>query len=182
VAAATILTIVPAHADPFTVTYEAAGVQNTTASFDYVGVENFDGLTTGTGESFTTSYGTTASSAYQMSGAYSGVQINAADQYGGAGGTGKYAVTFSSAGYTLMLSSTNTTTGQAAPIDYRAAAMESQVIQTIQGVMGQTLRERHWCTAFRQPTWMRSLAARAPTWGIPTRRSKAITKTNPTFF
>ena len=118
VAAATILTIVPAHADPFTVTYEAAGVQNTTASFDYVGVENFDGLTTGTGESFTTSYGTTASSAYQMSGAYSGVHINAADQYGGAGGTGKYAVTFSSAGYTLMLSSTNTTTGQAAPIDY----------------------------------------------------------------
>ena len=50
-----------------------------------------------------------------MSGAYSGVQINTADQYGGAGGTGKYAVTFSSAGYTLMLSSTNTTTGLAAP-------------------------------------------------------------------
>jgi hypothetical protein len=107
-----------AIAGPFNVTYEAAGVQNTTGTFSYSGVENFDEQATGTGQSFTTNYATTAASAYQVTGSYSGVQINTADQYGGAGGTGNYATTFSSTGYTLNLSSTNTATGQAAPINY----------------------------------------------------------------
>ena len=113
---AIVLNAAPALADPFNVTYEAAGVQNTTASFDYVGVETFNEQATGAGQSFTTNYGTTASSAYQFSGTYSGVQVNRADQYGGAGGSGNYAVTFSNAGYALNLSAT--ANGQAAPVNY----------------------------------------------------------------
>ena len=113
---AVTLDAAPALADPFNVTYEAAGVQNTTATFDYVGVETFNEQATGAGQTFTTTYGTTASSAYQLSGAYSGVQVNTADQYGGAGGSGNYAVTFSTAGYTLNLSATSN--GQAAPVNY----------------------------------------------------------------
>lgn len=107
-----------AHADPFTVSYEAAGVQNTTASFSYTGVENFNEQTTGSNKSFTTNFGTTPSSAYYLTGTYSGVTINPADQYGGAGGTGNYAVTSTTAGYTLNLSAINETTGAAAPINY----------------------------------------------------------------
>ena len=112
------LVVLPAMADPFTVTYENAGVQNTTSAFSYMGVENFNERPTGSGESFTTAYGTTPASAYQLSGTYSGVQVNSADQYGGAGGSGNYATTFSSAGYSLDLTATNTVTGQAAPINY----------------------------------------------------------------
>ena len=108
----------PALADPFTVTYENAGVQNTTSTLAYSGVETFNERPTGSGQSFTTTYGTTAASAYQLAGAYNGVQVNAADQYGGAGGTGSYATTFSSAGYSLGLTAMNTATGQAAPINY----------------------------------------------------------------
>ena len=108
----------PARADPFTVTYENVGVQNTTSTFSYAGVENFNERPTGSGESFTTAYGTTQASAYQLAGTYSGVQVNVADQYGGAGGSGNYATTFSSAGYSLSLSATKTATGLAAPINY----------------------------------------------------------------
>lgn len=107
-----------AHADPFTVTYEAPGVQNSTGTFSYAGVETFDEQPQGANQSFTTSYGTSAASPYQMSGTYSGVQVNAADQYGGAGGTGNYATTFSSTGYSLNVSATNSATGASAPINY----------------------------------------------------------------
>ncbi len=90
---------------PFDVRYEseAPGIQNTTATFSVGGVETFEALPTGTGEGFTTDFGTTG----KISGAYANVQINSADQYGGSGGTGKYAVTFTRNGdYTLNLSST----------------------------------------------------------------------------
>ena len=89
---------------PFDVRYEseAPGIQTTTATFSTGGVETFDTLPGGSGESFTTDFGTAGA----ITGSYSNVQINGADQYGGAGGTGQYAVTFSSTGYSLDLAST----------------------------------------------------------------------------
>jgi hypothetical protein len=87
---------------PFSVSYEseAPGMQTTTATFSTVGVENFNGMPTGT-QSFASNFGTAG-----ISGQYNGVMVNNADQYGGAGGTGQYAVTFSDRGYSLDLSST----------------------------------------------------------------------------
>ncbi len=88
---------------PFDVRYEseAVGIQNTTATFAVGGVETFDSRSLGYG-GFTTDFGTKGA----ITGTYTGVQVLKADQYGGAGGTGQYAVTFSSSGYSLDLSST----------------------------------------------------------------------------
>jgi hypothetical protein len=84
----------------FVVTIEDRGVQNSSANFYYKGVETFDGRATGTGKDFTTTYG-----GNQITGSYINVQINDADQYGGANGTGQYAVTFTRNGnYSLDLS------------------------------------------------------------------------------
>jgi PEP-CTERM motif len=89
----------PAKADLFNVTYEAAGVQNadTTAlcaniglGTCTIGVESFTGRTSGS--AFSTDFG--ISGANTITGLYSPVQINAADQYGGANGTGNYPVAF----------------------------------------------------------------------------------------
>lgn len=74
----------------FIVTYEAAGVQHTTAKFDYVGIETFDQLGTGVHDSYTSSFGLGDES--PISGTYSSVNVLNADQYGGAGGSGHYAV------------------------------------------------------------------------------------------
>jgi len=82
------------------VTYEAPGVQNTTAGFDYVGVETFDGRSVGSNQSFDTDYGT-AGQPKTITGSYSGVDIYAGDVYGGAGGS-NYAVTFSGSGYSVL--------------------------------------------------------------------------------
>ena len=88
------------------VTYENPGVTNTTADFDVVGVENFDGRPTGTG-GFATSFGGNGA----ISGVYSsGLQINSGDKYGGQGAS-NYAVTFSGGGYTLDLTSTANAAG-----------------------------------------------------------------------
>ena len=88
------------------VTYELPGVQTTTAAFDYVGVETFDGRPTGLGQNFTTDFGTTGQSTV-ITGAYSEVQINPADVYGAAGGVGNYAVAFSNDPYELTLSTSD---------------------------------------------------------------------------
>lgn len=86
---------------PFTVTLEseAPGTQNSTSGFDAVGVETFEGVGNGTGLNFNTSFGGSA-----FSGSYSNVQVLPADEFGGAGGGGNYAVTFSNTGYSLDLS------------------------------------------------------------------------------
>ena len=84
-----------AQADTFYQNYEAPGVQNTTAGFSLVGVETFDGRTSGA--SFTTNFGLGSA----ISAQYSATQINNADKYGGAGGVGQYAVAFSNTPYTL---------------------------------------------------------------------------------
>jgi PEP-CTERM motif len=92
-----------ASADTFLLTYEAPGVQNTTATFSVSGVETFDSLPTGNDATFTTDFGTGGAITGTYSGP-SGVQINPADLYGGAGGVGKYAVAFGSDPYSVSLS------------------------------------------------------------------------------
>ena len=93
------------------VTYEgeAPGVQNTTATFTVGGVETFDSqpvhaypstITTTFG---TSGVGSTIKGVYESNG--KGIQINSADQYGGAGGKGNYIVAFPNTPYTLNLSS-----------------------------------------------------------------------------
>jgi hypothetical protein len=101
-----------AHADPFNITYEPAKAEsaNTTAlcanlgaGTCTVGTESFNSRPTGSGQTFTTNYGTGGT----ITGTYVNAQINTADQYGGAGGTGNYGVTFnSSGGYQVNLKST----------------------------------------------------------------------------
>lgn len=92
----------------FFITYEAAGVVNTTATFDYKGVENFEGLATGTGQTFTSNYGTDSPAfPVKIEGTYKGVEIRSADRFGGANGTGQYAVALRNGStYELSLSTT----------------------------------------------------------------------------
>ncbi len=101
-AVAAALTIASAaHADDFKLNYEAPGVENSTATFSTVGVETFDTLSAGSYSSISATFGNTG-----ITGVYTGpkgVQINPADQYGGAGGTGNYAVAFNANPYTLTL-------------------------------------------------------------------------------
>lgn len=92
-----------------TVTYEAAGLQNTTAGFDYVGVETFNGRSVGNNQSFNTDYGT-AGQPNIITGSYSGVDIYAADVYGGSEGS-NYAVTFTGVGYSVLNLATNGVNG-----------------------------------------------------------------------
>jgi PEP-CTERM motif len=91
-----------ARADAFLLNYEAPGVQHSTATFSAVGVETFDGRAVGKSSGFTTDFGTNGA----ITGVYSGpngVQINPADQYGGAGGAGNYIVAFINDPYTVRL-------------------------------------------------------------------------------
>jgi hypothetical protein len=90
------------HADDFKLNYEGPGVENSTATFSAAGVETFNDLAPGMHSSINTTFGNTG-----ITGTYTGpngVQINAADQYGGAGGTGSYPVAFEKDPYTLNLS------------------------------------------------------------------------------
>lgn len=89
------------------VTYEAPGATNTTATFSGGGgVETFDSRAVGTG-GFNSSFGGNG----VVSGVYSqATQVSAGTQYGGQGGS-NYAVTYSSAGYSLTLTSTQDPAG-----------------------------------------------------------------------
>lgn len=91
-----------AHADNFALTYEAPGVQQSTATLSVGGVETFDSVPTGYNAPFKTDFGTGGAITGTYSGPF-GVQINGADQYGGAGGAGRYAVAFGSTPYSLDL-------------------------------------------------------------------------------
>ena len=107
IAAAAILPAAAQAAD-FTVTYEAAGVKNSTAKFATKGVETFNSLTGGSGlqaptQNFKTDFGTNG----LITGTYNNVQIAKADQYGGAGNTGNYALTTTGTGYSLDLATTD---------------------------------------------------------------------------
>lgn len=101
-----------AKADAFKVSFESAGVQNantaalcssTSGVTCTIGVESFD--TRASNASFTTNFGTGGT----ITGVYSATPIIAADQYGGAGGTGKYPVANSGAPYSVALTTTLTT-------------------------------------------------------------------------
>ncbi len=106
-----------ARAVPFEVTYEAPGVQsaNETALCSgsglgpcTIGVETFDGeplAENPSTENFTTNFGTGG----VIQGTYTNVQVYDADEYGGAGGTGEFADTHSSTGYSLTLTTTLST-------------------------------------------------------------------------
>ena len=98
-----------ARADVFQLNYEAPGVENSTALFTVKAVEHTDQLKPGYYQSITADFAQQTGGA--ISGVYTpaagnskGVQINAADQYGGAGGTGTYPVAFRNTPYTLTLS------------------------------------------------------------------------------
>jgi hypothetical protein len=98
-----------ARADVFQLNFEAPGVENSTATFSVKAVEHTDELKTGYYKSITADFEVQTGGA--ISGVYTpaagngaGVQINAADQYGGAGGTGTYPVAFRNTPYTLTLS------------------------------------------------------------------------------
>ena len=84
-ALAALVSLTGAAQAAFLVTYEVPGATATTASFDYVGVETFDGRGTGL-KTFTTNFGT-GGNPVVISGQYSNVQINAVDVYGGANGS-----------------------------------------------------------------------------------------------
>ncbi len=79
---------------------EAAGIQNSTSGFSAVGVETFESRSTGANQTFATTFGGSA-----FGGSYTGVRIDDANQYGSAGGVGNNAVTFTTAGYSLDLTS-----------------------------------------------------------------------------
>jgi hypothetical protein len=76
-------------------------MQATTATFSAGGVEDFNARSLGSGQTFITDFGTGGA----FTGTYTGVEIRSADQYGGAGGSGRYPVTFSDTGYTLDITS-----------------------------------------------------------------------------
>ena len=97
IASLSVLAAGAARADNFTQTYEAPGALVTSSSIAG-GTESFDSVALGTG-SFTTTFGGSS-----FTGTYSAsAQVNAPDQYGAAGGTGHYVVTFSSSGYSIAL-------------------------------------------------------------------------------
>lgn len=85
----------------FTVSVEAPGVVNSSASFDYFGVETFDSRAPG-GSTFTSTF-----NGSPITGVYTGVTVLSADQYGGANGTGQYAVALGQgSSYSVNFSST----------------------------------------------------------------------------
>ena len=94
----------------FVVSYEAEapGVENTTATFSTAGVETFKNVPAQTyPQKITTDFGTSgAITGTYQAGNGNGIQINTADQYGGAGGKGNYIVAFEKDPYSLSLSST----------------------------------------------------------------------------
>ena len=103
------LTTAAARADVFVLNFEEPGVQNSTATFSVKAVETFDDLKPGYYQSITSDFAAQTGGA--ISGVYTptegnskGVQINAAGQYGAAGGTGTYPVAFPNSSYTLSLS------------------------------------------------------------------------------
>jgi hypothetical protein len=121
---------------------EAPGVQNTTAVFNFSGVETFDELPANTKPNTATHTfvdaahpATTITMDFKGS---NGVQINPADQYGGAGGTGNYAVAFRSDPFTLDLSSENLA-GGVNYFGYWLSALDAGNVAKFYGDKGQLL-------------------------------------------
>ena len=82
------------------VTFENAGLQSTSAAFDFVGVETFEGFATGGGQTVPTTFGGS-----EISGTYTGLRVDGANVFGSAGGVGNHAVAArNTPGYELTLS------------------------------------------------------------------------------
>ncbi len=101
-ATSALLLAMPAAAT-VTFNYELPGRTNTTATFDYSGVETFDGRALGAGQTFSTNFGT-GGDPVVITGTYRNVQILPGDVF--SNGT-NYAVTFSTGGFLLELSTSN---------------------------------------------------------------------------
>ena len=136
-----------AKADAFSLSYEAAKVQsaNTTALCAKagagpctIGVETFDTRTTNT--TFTTDFGTSGT----ITGNYSAVAINAADQYGGAGGTGKYPTTPNGTPYNVALSTTLATASTISVFGYRHWMLATSWV---------FIKTTSWSTISRRASW-----------------------------
>ena len=98
-----------AQADAFNITYEQPGVENANATAlctalgtgtCVVGTEPF--TYTASKTTFTSDFGTGGT----ITGTYINPQVNKADQYGGAGGTGNYVVAFGTTPYQVNLRTT----------------------------------------------------------------------------
>jgi hypothetical protein len=133
-----------AVASTFVVSFEgeAAGVQNTTATFSTEGVETFNKLPAQSyPQSITTNFGTSGAGS-TITGTYTagdgkGIQINSADQFGGAGGKGNYIVAFPNTPYSLTLNSD--IKGGVNYFGYWLSALDKGNFVTFYGANGQTL-------------------------------------------
>ena len=103
------------RADAITVTYLAAGVETPSQSSVCgstvgctVAYETFSYVPTGVASSYTSNFSSGTGVASIYTGVYAPIQVNPADQYGGAGGTGNYDVVF---GASNTLTITNNQTG-----------------------------------------------------------------------
>ncbi len=121
---------------------EAAGVQNTTATFSTSGVETFNNLPTQTyPQSIATDFGTSGAGS-TINGTYTagsskGIQINSADQYGGAGGNSNYIVAFENTPYSLTL--TSDISGGVNYFGFWLSALDAGNFVTFYGAGGQKL-------------------------------------------
>lgn len=107
------------------VTFEAPGVQTTTQNGNF-GVETFANATAG----FDANYSDTQNG---VTFAYTGVDVRAADQYGGAGGTSLYAATYSglSGAYAQSTGSYTLNVSSAAPINFFGAWFSAQDLSNV---------------------------------------------------
>lgn len=108
VAASLAFLATPASAASFLVTYEAAGVTNSTAGFDYFGIETFDGKI---GQTHFTS--TFLHEGVQIDLEYKDVVVIPADQFGGAGGSDYGVVGLNSPNRSYTIDITTTVDGVA---------------------------------------------------------------------
>jgi hypothetical protein len=134
-----------AAAATFAVSFEgeAAGVQNTTATFSTVGVETFNTQAVHSyPQSIATDFGTsgagsTITGTYTAGSGAKGIQINSADQYGGAGGNSNYIVAFENTPYSLTL--TSDISGGVNYFGFWLSALDAGNFVTFYGAGGQKL-------------------------------------------
>jgi hypothetical protein len=122
---------------------EAPGMQNTSAAFSFEGVETFDAIAAGSAPStyshiFTDAANPATTITMNFTGGPKGLQINNADQYGGAGGSGNYVVAFNATPFTLDLSSTNVA-GGVNYFGYWLSALDAGNVAKFYGDQGQLL-------------------------------------------
>jgi hypothetical protein len=114
-----LLATVPSTLASLVITYDAAGVQNTTVSG--ANVYTFDNLANGLNTGVT----------WSGVGSFDSVWAQSADQYGGAGGTGKYAVTGAEASSASLLATTLTLNSPESYLGFWLSAGDSENLVTL---------------------------------------------------